>query len=149
MGHGSSLSGIGSRGAKSSELGDRPMDSLHELTFVSARPKRLILELDEQLLFSFAGRAVRVEVATTDLACCLPVRRCLSSAASVSVLLNGLDTSMTIRTCSPTTPDAYVQDGQGRRFEHTKSTTRAMLTLHRCGRRADRVLPAILTLPVV
>lgn len=67
-------------------FGGRPMDSFHELTFVAARPKRLILELDEQLLFSFAGRGVQVELATTDLALTAGTPMLIVSGFSLCVL---------------------------------------------------------------
>jgi hypothetical protein len=36
-------------------FGGRPMENHHRLTFVVARPKRLLLELDEHLLLSLSG----------------------------------------------------------------------------------------------
>lgn len=48
-------------------FGGRAMDSYHELTFVAERPKRLLVELDEHLMFAFSG-PVRVRRTTTDLA---------------------------------------------------------------------------------
>ena len=48
-------------------FGGRAMDSYHELTFVAERPKRLLVELDEQLLLVFSG-PVRVRRTTTALA---------------------------------------------------------------------------------
>ena len=43
------------------------MDALHQLTFVVARPKRLLIELDDQLLLSFAG-PVKIEKTRTNYA---------------------------------------------------------------------------------
>ena len=37
-------------------FGGRPGENLHELTLVSVRPHRLLLELDGQLLLSISGR---------------------------------------------------------------------------------------------
>jgi hypothetical protein len=48
-------------------FGGRPMDGQFRLTFVAQRPKRLLLELDDQLLFSFSGHPV-VSETTTQLA---------------------------------------------------------------------------------
>lgn len=48
-------------------FGGRPMEGHHRLTFVKALPKRLLIELDDQLLLSIVGEP-RVEVTTTDLA---------------------------------------------------------------------------------
>lgn len=48
-------------------FGGRPMETHHQLTFVAARPKRLLIELDEQMLLSFAGQPI-VEQTTSDLA---------------------------------------------------------------------------------
>ena len=36
-------------------FGGRPMENFHQLTFVTARPKRLVIELDDHLLLSFSG----------------------------------------------------------------------------------------------
>jgi hypothetical protein len=46
-------------------FGGRPMENQHRLTFVAERPKRLLIELDEQVLLSFSGRP-DVNVITTD-----------------------------------------------------------------------------------
>ncbi len=48
-------------------FGGRPMENHHQLTFLAARPKRLLLELDEQLLLSFSGAPI-VERTTSELA---------------------------------------------------------------------------------
>jgi hypothetical protein len=48
-------------------FGGRPMETHHRLTFVAARPKRLLIELDEQPLLSFSGTPV-VEPTTSELA---------------------------------------------------------------------------------
>jgi hypothetical protein len=45
-------------------FGGRPMENIHRLTFVEARPKRLLLELGDHLLFSFSG-PLRVEETRT------------------------------------------------------------------------------------
>ena len=51
-------------------FGGRPMEGHHQLTFVAARPKRLLIELDEQLLLSFSGsptvRRTRSRLALAD-----------------------------------------------------------------------------------
>jgi hypothetical protein len=39
-------------------FGARPMENHHTLTFVASRPKRLLVELDHQLLLSFSGKPV-------------------------------------------------------------------------------------------
>jgi len=39
-------------------FGGRPMENQHRLTFVAQRPKRLLVELDDQILLSFSGDAV-------------------------------------------------------------------------------------------
>ena len=36
-------------------FGGRPMENHHRLTFVASRPKRLLIELDENVLLSFSG----------------------------------------------------------------------------------------------
>ena len=48
-------------------FGERAMENHHRLTFVAEQPKRLLIELDEQLLLAFSG-SVRVERTATDLA---------------------------------------------------------------------------------
>jgi hypothetical protein len=48
-------------------FGGRPMENQHDLTFISVRPSRLLIELDDQLLLSITGEP-RIEVTTTDLA---------------------------------------------------------------------------------
>jgi hypothetical protein len=48
-------------------FGGRPMEGHHRLTFVSALSKRLLIELDDQLLISIVGEP-RVQETTTDLA---------------------------------------------------------------------------------
>lgn len=48
-------------------FGGRPMEGHHRLTFVVALPKRLLIELDDQLLLSIVGRP-RIVATTTDLA---------------------------------------------------------------------------------
>jgi hypothetical protein len=45
-------------------FGGRAMDGLHQLTFVAQRPKRLLLELDDHLLFSFSGHPIVLETTT-------------------------------------------------------------------------------------
>jgi hypothetical protein len=54
------LRGVARRGASTTGwlVGGRPMENHHRLTFVAARPKRLLIELDEQLLLSFSGPPV-------------------------------------------------------------------------------------------
>jgi hypothetical protein len=42
-------------------FGGRPMENQHRLTFVAQRPKRLLVELDDQILLSFSGGAVVTE----------------------------------------------------------------------------------------
>jgi len=42
-------------------LGDRPMENLYQLTYLASRPRRLLIELDDQILVSFAGGALAVE----------------------------------------------------------------------------------------
>jgi hypothetical protein len=49
-------------------FGGRPMDTLLRLTLLAIRPKRLILELDDQLLLSFIGPDILVEESTSELA---------------------------------------------------------------------------------
>jgi hypothetical protein len=39
-------------------FGGRPFENNHELTHVTARPKRLIIELDDHLLLSFSGSPI-------------------------------------------------------------------------------------------
>jgi hypothetical protein len=48
-------------------FGGRPMETHHRLTFLAARPKRLLIELDDQLLLSFPGRP-EIELTTSELA---------------------------------------------------------------------------------
>lgn len=48
-------------------FGGRPMEGHHSLSFVGARPKRLLIELDDQLLLSFSG-APQVTETVTELA---------------------------------------------------------------------------------
>lgn len=48
-------------------FGRRPMEGHHDLSFVSARPKRLLIELDNQLLLSIVG-SPQIEETVTDLA---------------------------------------------------------------------------------
>ena len=48
-------------------FGGRAMESHHQLTFVASRPKRLLVELDDQVLLAFSG-APSVTRLTTDLA---------------------------------------------------------------------------------
>jgi hypothetical protein len=49
-------------------FGGRRMDNLHELSFITPRPGRLLIELDEHLLLTFGGsldaRRKRVEADT-------------------------------------------------------------------------------------
>lgn len=47
-------------------FGGRPMEGHHRLSFVAARPKRLLVELDDHLLLSFSG-APTVERTTSEL----------------------------------------------------------------------------------
>jgi hypothetical protein len=49
-------------------FGGRPMENQHRLTFVAARPRRLIVELDDRLLLSFSGESFIVEKKTSNLA---------------------------------------------------------------------------------
>lgn len=42
-------------------FGGRPMEGHHSLSFVVSRPKRLLIELDDQLLLSFSGSPQVVE----------------------------------------------------------------------------------------
>jgi hypothetical protein len=48
-------------------FGGRPMENQHRLTFVAERPRRLLVELDDDLLLAFSG-SVRAERASTTLA---------------------------------------------------------------------------------
>lgn len=48
-------------------FGGRPMEGHHSLSFVVARPKRLLIELDNQLLLSFSGTP-RITETVTELA---------------------------------------------------------------------------------
>lgn len=48
-------------------FGGRPMENQHELTFVVERPRRLLMELDDQLLLSFSPQ-VKVTRTTSQLA---------------------------------------------------------------------------------
>jgi hypothetical protein len=48
-------------------FGGRPMENRHRLTFVVERPKRLLIELDDQVLLSFSG-PVKVEETRTNYA---------------------------------------------------------------------------------
>lgn len=45
-------------------FGGRPMEGHHSLSFVAARPKRLLIELDDQLLLSFSGSPEVFETVT-------------------------------------------------------------------------------------
>lgn len=45
--------------------GGRPMENQHELTFITERPARLIVELDERILLTFTGEALSVRPVTT------------------------------------------------------------------------------------
>ena len=45
-------------------FGGRPMESHHSLSFVAVRPKRLLIELDDQLLLTFSGTPHVVETVT-------------------------------------------------------------------------------------
>ena len=48
-------------------FGGRPMENQHRLTFVASRPKRLLIELDDQVLLSIIGKRVSVRHITRDL----------------------------------------------------------------------------------
>lgn len=46
-------------------FGGRPMENEHELTFLAARPKRLLIELDNQVLITLAGTELRITEVVT------------------------------------------------------------------------------------
>lgn len=48
-------------------FGGRPMENQHDLTLIVERPKRLLIELDDQLLLSFSP-TFHVELTTSKLA---------------------------------------------------------------------------------